>query len=186
MVVLHYTGKASSEAQIARVAGIGPFFNIRNVDFPHENRWVQPSYPLRPDYQDHMVEYELCSQAFLMSEEFNGEMPNRYKGAILNIDPDCRPLWLTFAWYPRHGWLIDHTFLTYAAREGFNTHCKATAILKTASSYVDYLRVSDAVDLYEAMNPEGARAANRRFNMAREAIIAGVCSYGKAIPNRIH
>jgi hypothetical protein len=164
-----YRADASQEGQIDRVveAFNRPHYNPTVVDFPFSRRWLRNGAVYEPDYQDSWEKYGLTIVADVVKDRYAGQLPNHFRGVVMQIDESCEPVWFAFGRYPDRVWRCDHFTNTQYASRGFQTHLDLVERLLELGPLVDHLRVVDASDYWHTGDAE---AAARRYRESRDLV----------------
>ena len=166
---MYYCASASRDAQIERITETfgEPRYNPTVVDFPFSDRWVQNGYIHQPDYRDNWEKYGLCVVADVMKDRYGDQLPDHFRGVVMEIDEGCEPVWFAFGRYPDEVWRCDHFTNTQYASRGFQTHLAVVDLLLRLGPLVDHMRVADGSDYWHTGD---AAEAARRFDASRDLV----------------
>jgi hypothetical protein len=164
---MYYRADASQEQQIDRIIETfdRPQYSPKPVDFPFSRRWLRSGAVYEPDYQDNWEKYGLSIVADVVKERYAGQLPDHFRGVVMEIDEGCQSVRFAFGRYPDRVWRCDHFTNTQYASRGFQTHLDLVERLLELGPLVDHLRVVDASDYWHTGNAEEAR---RRYNESRQ------------------
>jgi hypothetical protein len=142
---------ASQDQQIDRIVQTFnvPSYSPIPVDFPFAARWVNQGYLSAPDYPGNWPRYELATMADALKHNYDGQLPDHFRGIMLDVDPGCRHLRYVFGRYPDGLWRCDGFLKTQYAERGFCTHAQVVGLLHELEPMVDYLDVHDETRLWE-------------------------------------
>ena len=172
---MYYRAHASRDAQIDQVTETfsKPGYNPKIVDFPFSRRWLTSGAIHEPDYQDNWEKYGLCIVANVMKDRYADQLPDHFRGVVMEIDEGCEPVWFAFGRYPDNIWRCDHFTSTQYASRGFQAHLGLVDLLLELGPLVDRMRVVDASDYWHTGD---AGEAARRYREGRELVtsIGGV------------
>lgn len=91
---IHYHAEASRGRQVDRVTETfnAPCYSPVVVDFPFSPKWVNEGHLLAPDYSQNWPQYELATMSDALKHRYEGQLPDHFRGIMLDVDPGCRHL----------------------------------------------------------------------------------------------
>lgn len=81
-----------------------------------------------------------------------GVMPSRFKGILLDLDPEAGSLGLVFGKFGEREWRCNNYLPTYKSTKGFQTHADVVDLLKQLETLVDELQVDHETGLWNTGN----------------------------------
>jgi hypothetical protein len=166
---MYYRADASQDQQIDRVIETfdRPQYNPKLVDFPFSRTWLRNGAIYAPDYHDNWEKYGLSIVADVVKDRYAGQLPDHFRGVVMEMDEGCEPVWFAFGHYPDGVWRCDHFTNTQYASRGFPTHLDLVERLLELGPLVDHLRVVDASDYWHTGD---AVEAARRYRESKDLV----------------
>ena len=169
---IHYHADVSQDQQldnIVRTFSV-PSYSPILVDFPFATKWVNEGYLSEPDYSENWPQYELATMAAALKHHYASQLPDHFRGIMLDVDPGCRHLRYVFGRYPDGLWHCDDFLKTQYAERGFATHVQVVNLLQELGPLVGHLDVHDETRLWGTGDIEEAAFRFQRCGEWIEAL----------------